>query len=216
MRLPPEIGDEIAELQRRLAARAGGSRSSRPSATVPPRRSRITGRAGAPACFSPWTCRSPHATRPRSPRGDYLAVIGDVHPGANPLMQGVFAHRHPDPPRMLRAGRAAIGRGVPLLLPPYGPGLGVDARHRAVTAEHDVHIAAMPDTRAPQPRRTWLPHELLDRRRPTSSIAPVELRVPLVDAFGMAIFVAAVRTFELLPDERACAARDDRPRRRAP
>jgi hypothetical protein len=59
----------------------------------------------------------------------------------------------------------------------------------------------MPDTRAPQPRRTWLPEELLvdggdlvDRTG--------QLRVPLVDAFGMAMFIAAVRTFELLPNER--------------
>ncbi len=131
------------------------------------------------------------------------------------MMQGVFAHRHPDPPRMLRMVEAAIGRGVPLLLPPYAPGLGVDARTAPVTAEHHIHIAAMPDTRAPQPRRTWLPHELLvdggdlvDRTG--------QLRVPLVDAFGMAMFIAAVRTFELLPDERHAPRRDDRPRRHSP
>ena len=31
--------------------------------------------------------------------GHYLAVVGDSHPGANPLFQGVFAHRHPAPAR---------------------------------------------------------------------------------------------------------------------
>ena len=78
-----------------------------------------------------------------------------------PADAGLLRASPPDLPRLLRMVEAAIGRGVPLLLPPYGPGLGVDARSAPVTAEDHIHIAAMPDTRAPQPRRTWLPHELL-------------------------------------------------------
>lgn len=130
--------------------------------------------------------------------GDWLAVIGDMHPGANPLVQGLFAHRHPDPPTMLELIRAAIGRPVPMLLPPFAPGMGQDGRGVPLTAEDDIHLAAMPDTRAQPPRRTWLPDELLvddgdlvDRDG--------ELRVPLPEALGMAIFIAGVRAFDLLP-----------------
>jgi hypothetical protein len=30
-------------------------------------------------------------------RGDFLVVLGDFHGGSNPLIQGIFARRHPDP-----------------------------------------------------------------------------------------------------------------------
>ena len=30
-------------------------------------------------------------------RGDFLVVLGDFHGGSNPLVQGIFARRHPDP-----------------------------------------------------------------------------------------------------------------------
>ena len=30
-------------------------------------------------------------------RGDFLIVLGDFHGGGNPLVQGLFAHRHPQP-----------------------------------------------------------------------------------------------------------------------
>ena len=77
----------------------------------------------------------------------------------------------------------------------------MDARTAPVTGEHHVHIAAMPDTRAPHPRRTWLPQELLVDGSDVVDRTG-QLRVPLVDAFGMAIFIAAVRTFDLVPDDR--------------
>ena len=45
-------------------------------------------------------------------RGDFLVVLGDFHGGDNPLDQGLFGLRHPDPAAMLRriadeAGRAS-------------------------------------------------------------------------------------------------------------
>ena len=203
MRLPPQIGDEAEELHRRLAAvladpdpRTVGDRAAEAFADHQP-----CWRTGV---FQSVDVQIAARNVADVARGEYVAVIGDMHPGANPMMQGFLAHRHPDVPRLLSMVEAAIGRGVPLLLPPYGPGLGVDARTAPVTAEDHIHIAAMPDTRAPQPRRTWLPQELLvdggdlvDRSG--------QLRIPLVDAFGMAMFIAAVRTFELLPDERHAA-----------
>jgi hypothetical protein len=41
--------------------------------------------------------------------GDYRAVIADVHPGDNPLAQGLFAHRMPDPAAFDRAFTDEVG-----------------------------------------------------------------------------------------------------------
>jgi Lantibiotic dehydratase, N terminus len=198
IQLPPELADVVAELHRRLAALLADPEpatiGARAALAFADRR-----RAWRTAAFQSvdvqLAARDAHAVA----RGDYLAVVGDVHAGANPLLQGLFAHRHPDPAAMLRRLAAALGPGIPLLLPPYAPGLGVEARGVPLTPEDAVHIAVMPDTRAPAPRRTWLPHELLvdgDDLVDRSG----RLRVPLLDAFGMPIFIAGVRAFELLPD----------------
>jgi hypothetical protein len=131
--------------------------------------------------------------------GDYQAVLGDMHLGANPLVQGVFAHRHPDPAGFLDGVVGRVGRGGAILLPPWGPGMGVESRGLPATSEDMIHIAAHPTARAPGGRRTWLAPELsvdgtdlIDARG--------ELRVPLLDAFWLPIFVAGIRVFELLPE----------------
>jgi hypothetical protein len=49
--------------------------------------------------------------------GDYLCVVGDFHPGANPLGQAVFATRHPDRDQFLGAIAADVG-ALPFLIPP--------------------------------------------------------------------------------------------------
>ncbi|MBV9363721.1 MAG: lantibiotic dehydratase [Solirubrobacterales bacterium] len=199
IQVPSAIGNEMAELQRRLAVLLAdpdpttiGVRAASMFADHQP--------AWPTGVFQSVDLQLAARDAAAICAGDYLAVIGDAHPGANPLVQGLFAHRHPDPPAMWRAIRNAIGRPVPYLMPPFGPGLGVDARGAGVTAADDIHIAILPDTRAPWPRRTWLPHELLVDGHDLVDRAG-ELRVPLLDAFGLAIFIAAVRTFELLPDD---------------
>jgi hypothetical protein len=195
----PEIEHELAELHRRLALVLAN-----PSPDTIAERARAAFADHRPAwptsVFQSLDIQLAARDEEAVAAGDWLAVVGDMHPGANPLGQGVFAHRHPDPPRMLRQIRDAIGRPVPLLLPPFGPGLGQDGRGMPLTAHDDVHIAAIPDTRAQPPRRTWLPDELIvedghvvDRDR--------ELRIPLLDALGMPIFIAGVRAFELLPED---------------
>jgi hypothetical protein len=131
--------------------------------------------------------------------GDYLAVIGDVHPGANPLLQGLFGHRAPDPAAMLRRWSDALGPIQGWLLPPYAPGLGVDARGIPITPETAAHIVAVPDARAQFPRETWLADELTIDGDDIVH-APSGRRVPLLETVGMAIFVAGVRAFELLPE----------------
>jgi hypothetical protein len=197
MMLPPQIAGEAAELRRRMDALL----SDPDPATIGAR---------AVAMFSDhrpaWRYAVSHSVdvqiaavdEAAVAAGDYLAVIGDVHPGNNPLMQGVFAHRHPDPAGMLAAFAADVGPAVAYLLPPYGPGMGVDARGVAVPPADTIYVAAMPDSRAAGGSRTWLPHELLVDGDDVVDRAG-ELRVPLGEVFGMPIFISAVRTFELLP-----------------
>jgi lantibiotic biosynthesis dehydratase-like protein len=199
MALPPEIKGEVAELQRRLANVLAEPNPQRVGAWAAEvfADHRPSWRTGV---FQSVDVQVAARDAAAVARGDYLAVVGDVHPGANPLMQGLFAHRHPDASELLRMTEAAIGRGVPLLLPPLAPGISVDARGFPLTSENAIHIAALPDTRAQQPRRTWLPHELLVDNGDLVDRSG-ELRIPLVDAFGMAIFITAIRTFEMLPDE---------------
>jgi hypothetical protein len=198
MQLPAELGDVNVELQRRLAgllaerdATTLGARAAETFADHQP--------AWRTAVFHSLDLQLAAVDVAAARAGDYLAVVGDVHPGVNPLRQGVFAHRHPRPDAMQARVAAAVGPGIPYLLPPYAPGLGVDARSMPVSAEDDVHIAVMRDTRAPAPRRTWLADELLVDGDDVVDHTG-RLRVPLVDAFGVAIFVAGVRAFELYPD----------------
>ena len=51
---------------------------------------------------------------------DGLIVLGDFHGGDNPLLQGLFAHRHPDPASLGRRYREAAGPGVHLSPPRHG------------------------------------------------------------------------------------------------
>lgn len=195
---PPEIDAELAEMHRRLgrvlADPDPGTVGGRAAAMFADHRP-----AWPTSVFQSVDIQIAAAGEAAVSRGEWLAVIGDMHPGANPLVQGLFAHRHPDPPAMLGLIRSAVGRPLPVLLPPFAPGMGHDGRGMPLTAEDDIHFAAMPDTCAQPPRRIWPPDRLLvDGGDVTDRDGT--LRLPLADALSMAIFISAVRTFDLLPE----------------
>ncbi len=194
---PHEIGAELAAMHRRLAAVLAdpnpetiGVRAAAAFADHRP--------AWPTGVFQSVDVQLAARDEAAVARGDWLAVIGDMHPGANPLVQGLFAHRHPNPAVMHALIRTAVGRPVPMLLPPFAPGMGQDGRGMPLTAEDDIHLAVLPEGRARPPRRTWLPDELLVDGGDVVS-HDGSLRLPLADALGMAIFIAGVRAFELLP-----------------
>jgi Lantibiotic dehydratase, N terminus len=199
MQLPPELADEVAELQRRFAEVLADTNPTT-----------VGGRAAA--IFSdrlpPWRHAAFHSVDLQIAAHDeadvatseWLAVIGDMHLGNNPLMQGVFAHRHPNPPTLIRLQQEAVGSHLPVLMPPFAPGMGVDARGMPLLPDDAIRIAAMPDTRAPGGRPILLPHELqvdgtdlVDRSG--------SLRLPLLDVFWLPIFISSVRTFDPQPEQ---------------
>jgi hypothetical protein len=94
-------------------------------------------------------------------------------------------------------------------MPPWGPGMAVDARGVPRTTRDTIRIAINPESLAPAGCRTWRPDEL--RVEGTDLIAR-ELHAPLADAFGVPIFVMAVRTWKLFADadhiERLTLGRD--------
>lgn len=196
---PPELGDVVGELHRRLETVLAdpdtdtvGRRAVAAFADHEP--------AWRTAVYQSIDVQIAARDEAAVESGDYLAVVGDVHPGNNPLQQGVFADRHPDPAAFGRTLLADTGGGLVYLIPPYGPGMVVDARGLPPTYDEHVYIAALPDTRVRGGRKTWLPDELFVEGEHVVDRTGT-LRVPLIDAFSLVIFIAGVRTFSLLPDE---------------
>ena len=199
MQLPPELADEVAELQRRFAkiladpdpATIGERAAAVFSDRVP---------AWRHAAFHSIDLQIATHDEADITAGEWLAVVGDIHLGNNPLMQGVFAHRHPNPPTLLRLQHNAVGSRFPVLVPPFAPGMGVDARGAPLLPDDAIRIAAMPDTRAPGTQPTWLPHELLvdgtDLVDPTGAF-----RLPLLEVFWLPIYIATARTFDPQPEQ---------------
>lgn len=197
MQLPPAIDAEVSELQRRMAALVSDTDET-------------TLAARAAAAFSDhqeaWrfaayqsvdvqvAARDEQAIRD----GDYLAIVGDVHPGSNPLLQGFFGNRHPSPDVMYELWRREVGTELVSLLPPWGPGMQVDARGVPLFGDDAIHISINPESCAPNGRRTWRAEELRVEGRDVVDTSGA-LRVALADVFAMPIFVAAVRTFEPWP-----------------
>jgi hypothetical protein len=199
MQLPPELADEVAELQRRFAKVLAD-----PDPTTLGERAAATFSDRLPA----WRHAAFHsidlqvAARDEADvvAGEWLAVVGDIHLGNNPLMQGVFAHRHPDPPTLLRLQHNAIGGRFPVLMPPFAPGMGVDARGVPLLPDDAILIAAMPDTRAPGRQRTWLPDELLVDGTDLVDRGG-SFRLPLLEVFWLPIYIASARTFDPQPEQ---------------
>ena len=87
-------------------------------------------------------------------------VVGDFHPGANPLGQAMFATRPPDRESFLAAIASDIGK-LPFLNPPGGDGPPATRNMPAITRPGDMHVAATPRARMPGGYRTWHAADLI-------------------------------------------------------
>ena len=127
-----QMGEDQGELQRRWAAVAAGEVAA----------------ADAFADWTPaWHGSSYHsadlqiaaASTDAVARGDFLIVLGDFHGGDNPLGQGLFGLRHPDPAAMMRRIAAEVGPGVHLSPPRHGA-VPMTARSWPMYAEADTVV----------------------------------------------------------------------------
>jgi Lantibiotic dehydratase, N terminus len=129
--------------------------------------------------------------------GDYLCIVGDFHPGANPLGQGVFATRHPDRGRFLDAIASDVGT-LPFLIPPRDVGFQTTRNMPAVTRPGDVHVAAHPRDRMPGGYRT-LPAADLITDGETVATPDGSWQAPLAHLLWLPILVAGVHGYDPFP-----------------
>jgi len=125
--------------------------------------------------------------------GDYLSVVGDFHPGANPLAQGVFATRHPDRQRFLAAIASDVGT-LPFLIPPRDAG----RRMPAITRAADVHVAATPRDRMPDGYRTLHAADLIVDGE-TVATPDGSWHAPLAHLLWLPMLVAGVYAYDPFP-----------------
>jgi hypothetical protein len=129
--------------------------------------------------------------------GDYLCVVGDFHPGANPLSQGVFATRHPDRDRFLGARASDVGM-LPFLIPPRGVGFQNTRMMPAITRPGDVHVAADPRDRMPDGYRTLHASDLVTDGE-TVTAPDGSWQAPLAHLLGLPMLVAGVHAYDPFP-----------------
>jgi Lantibiotic dehydratase, N terminus len=129
--------------------------------------------------------------------GDYLCVIGDFHPGANPLGQGVFATRHPDRDQFLGAIASDVGT-LPFLIPPREAALQTTRNMPAITRPAEVHVAAGPRDRMPDGYRT-LPAADLITDGETVTAPDGSWQAPLAHLLWLPMLIAAVHAYDPFP-----------------
>jgi hypothetical protein len=129
--------------------------------------------------------------------GDYLCVVGDFHPGANPLGQGMFATRHPDRDRFLGAIASDVG-ALPFLIPPRDVGFQTTRSMPAVTRCGDVHVAADSRDRMPDGYRT-LPAADLVTDGETVTTPDGSWQAPLAHLLWLPMLIAGVHAYDPFP-----------------
>jgi lantibiotic biosynthesis dehydratase-like protein len=126
-------------------------------------------------------------------RGDFLIVLGDFHGGGNPLAQGLFGLRHPDPAAMLRRIAAEAGPGVHLSPPRRGV-VEMTARSWPMYPEGDIVVMSGDEPAPAGTRRVALERVVVDDGHVTDGAGT--FRVPLAQFLYLPIFVASLRSFE--------------------
>ena len=185
-----QMGDEQRELQRRWTSVVDGTTTA----------------ADAFADWTPaWHGSTYHsadiqiaaAGSDAMARGDFLVVLGDFHGGDNPLAQGLFGLRHPDPAEIMRRIATEIGPGVHLSPPRRGV-VEMTARSWPMYPEGDVVVTGG-DEPAPAGTRRISLNDVVVADGHVSDRAGT-FRVPLAHFLFLPIFVASLRSFDLVGD----------------
>jgi hypothetical protein len=133
--------------------------------------------------------------------GDFLCVVGDFHPGANPLGQGVFATRHPDRDWFLAAIASDVGPR-PFLIPPRDVGFHTTRNMPATTRPGDVHVAASSRDRMPDGYRT-LPAADLITDGQTITTPDGSWQASLAHLLWLPLMISAVHAYDPFPATQA-------------
>ena len=194
--LHAQMAEEQRELQRRWASVVDGDAAG------------VAGRAVAAfADYEPaWRWSAYHsvdiqlaaADADAVRRGDFLIVLGDFHGGGNPLVQGLFAHRHPQPGTVAARIMAELGTRVELLPPRRGP-VAMTARMFPVYSHGDVLVLAGNEPTPPGTRAVRMADVMLADGEVTDRANT--FRLPLSELLFLPIFIAAVRSFDLVGDQ---------------
>ncbi len=133
--------------------------------------------------------------------GEYLCVVGDFHPGANPLGQGMFATRHPDRERFLSAIASDVG-ALPFLIPPRDAGSHTTRNMPAITRPADPHVAPTGTESMPSGYHTMHAADLIVEdgtvRTPDGA-----WQAPLPHLLWLPLLIAAVHAFDPFPADPA-------------
>jgi hypothetical protein len=127
--------------------------------------------------------------------GDFLVVLGDLHPGANPLMQGLFANRTPIAGMFEERVSRELGPRIELLPPRRGP-VEMSARLFPVYGKGDT-VVVVPGEPEPVGTRAIDMRDLAVEGGAVLDRAGT-FRVELAQLLCLPIFVSAIRTFELV------------------
>ena len=181
-----QMADEQRELQRRWAAVVAGT---------------IT----AADAFADWTpawhgsvyhsadLQIAAASPGAAARGEFLVVLGDFHGGGNPLAQGLFGLRHPDPAAMMRRIAAEAGPGVHLSPPRRGV-VDMTARSWPMYADGDIVVTGGDEPAPAGTRRVALEHVVVADGHVSDRAG--SFRAPLAQFLYLPIFVASLRSFD--------------------
>jgi len=126
-------------------------------------------------------------------RGDFLVVLGDFHGGDNPLAQGLFGLRHPDPAAMMRRISTEAGRGVHLSPPRRGV-VEMTARSWPMHPEGDIVVMSGDEPAPAGASRVALEDVVVDDGHVSDRAGT--FRVPLAQFLYLPIFVASLRSFD--------------------
>jgi hypothetical protein len=129
--------------------------------------------------------------------GNYLCVVGDFHPGANPLGQAMFATRHPDTDRFLGAIASDVGT-LPFLHPPGGIGSPPTRNMPVITRPGDVHVVSGPRDRMPDGYQT-LPAADLIVDGETATTRDGSWQAPLAHLLWLPMLIAGVHAYDPFP-----------------
>jgi len=134
-------------------------------------------------------------------RGEFLYVLGEVHPAVNTLRTALFPAQHPAATELLQA----VERDLPgpRVVPIYGRGRGIALRTcRALVSPRDHRLVFAVDTCGVPPERALPIASLLVEDAPGSLTVRTRdgrLRFDVLDVLGELLALRLVHAFEIAP-----------------